>query len=298
VVDGRVERCEPRPDDGSLPEDVRPKKTDLGAAMLRLLAERFPQIRFVVYADHLYNGRSVLHAVVNSVDNVHVITRGRPDAALYEMPPPKKPGQRGRPRVRGERLLAPQQWAKDNPARFRTVNVEMYGRSVPVQVASYLGMAYRSLPGRLVRYVIVKDPDGLYRTDYFISTDVEIDEVEVLSRYSRRWPLERTFQDCKQRLCVANTQTQLPASVRRSVPFGMLLYSFVVLWYLTDGHKRADIKRPADPWYPKTGRPSFSDMLAVLRRLGWAEPFVDPPSDGSDRQEKLIAYLARVVAAA
>ena len=50
------------------------------------------------------------------------------------------------------------------------------GREVTLFVVSYLGMAYRSLPGRLLRYVIVKDPDGIYRTDYIISADTALSE--------------------------------------------------------------------------------------------------------------------------
>jgi hypothetical protein len=300
VVDGEVRRCATKPDSGPLPEAVRPKKTELGAQMVLKIARRFPQLRFGVLADHLYNGRSVLHAVLREVDNVIIITRGRPDAALYELPSPRQPGQRGRTRVKGARLATPEQWANDNPDKFRTIIVNMYGRNVTVQVASFLGMPYRSLPGRLVRYVIVKDPDGIYRTDYLLCTDTELDEAEVLAAYSRRWPLERTFQDCKQKLCIENTQLQLPTSVRRSVPFGMMLYTLVVLWFVTVGHLEAAKVAPrlSDPWYQRNGRVSFSDMLAALRRISWAQRFLDPPSGEPSRPEDWADYLARVVASA
>jgi hypothetical protein len=300
AIDGNVQRCADKPDDGPLPEGVRPKKTDLGAQMVIAIARRFPQLRFRVLADHLYSGRSVLHVVLREVDNVVIVARGRPDAALYEMPPPRRQGQRGRPRVKGERLPSPSAWAKAHPDAFREVTVTMYGRNVTLLVASLVGLSYRSLPGRLLRYVIVKDPDGIYRTDYILCTDITLDETEVLAAYSRRWPLERTFQDCKQKLCVENTQIQLPAAVRRSVPLGMVIYSLVVLWYVSEGHREAADAAPrlADPWYPRHGRASFTDMLAALRRISWAERFLDPPSDGAPRPEIWADYLARVVACA
>ena len=297
VVDGKVRQCAPQPDSGPLPEAVRPKKTEMGAEMLLLMAKRFPQLRFRVLADHLYNGRSVLHAVLREVDNVSIITRGRPDAALYELPR-RQPGKRGRPPVKGTRLPNPETWAASHPRDFRTITVNMYGRDVAVEVASFLGMPYRSLPGRLVRYVIVKDPDGIYHTDYILCTDIDFDEAEVLAAYSRRWPLERTFQDCKQKLLIENPQFQLPSSVRRSVPFGMMLYSLVVLWYVTVGHSEAAKIAPrlSDPWYRRNGRPSFTDMLAALRRISWAQAFLDLPSDTPSRPEIGADYLARVVA--
>ena len=94
----------------------------------------------------------------------------------------------------------------------------MYGHDVPVLIASFFGMAYRSLPGQLVRYVIIKDPQGIYRTDYLLCTYQELPAAEVVEAYARRWPLEQTFECCKQKLGMQNTQVQLPASVRRHPP--------------------------------------------------------------------------------
>ena len=300
VVDGKLRLCEPKQDTGPLPAAARLKKTEHAAEMICKLAKRFPKMQFRILADHLYNGRNVLRPLLSKVDNVHVISRGRPDAALFGLPLARKPGERGRPRVKGKRLPTPEQWAASNPGAFKTTTVTMYGREVTVQIASMLGMAYRSLPGRLLKYVIVKDPDGIYQTAYLLCTDIELADVTIAEGYSRRWPLERTFQECKQKLCVERTQTQLPASVRRSVPFGMLLYSLVVLWWITVGHAEASLlgARPHDPWYRRTGRASFSEMLAGLRRVSWAESITDLPSQGPPRQEILVEYLARVVAAA
>lgn len=296
VVDGGLRRCTDIPDTGPLPDAVRPKKTELGAELLIKLARRFPNLTFRVTADHLYNGRTVLHAVLSEVSNVHIVARGRPDAALYAMPAPRVEGQRGRPRVRGQRIASPRDWAEANPQAFKTLTVEMYGRQVTVEVGSFLGMAYKSLPGRLLRYVVVRDPSEVYRPDYILSTDVDIDEATILQAYAQRWPIERAFQDSKQHLRIENPEVQLPAAVRRTVPFGMRLYSLVVLWYLTSG--QADAVRLDDPWYARTARPSFTEMLAALRRASWAERFVDPPSGDPPGSEVWADYLARVVAAA
>ena len=79
----------------------------------------------------------------------------------------------------------------------------------------------------------------------------------------------------------------------------MLVYSMVVHWYLTEGHAIAQ-KLPArpDPWYRKTARPSFRDMLAALRRASWAGALLDLPSDRHARQKILANYVDRVVAIA
>jgi hypothetical protein len=300
VVDGQIHRGEAVEDRRKpLPETARKTKLEEAAEMILLVAKRFPQLRIRVIADHLYNGRAVLKTVHEEVDNVSVVVRGRKDAALYELPPPPT-GRRGRPRTKGERLPNPEAWTLENAEAFELISVPMYGRHVDVLVGSYLGMAYRSLPGQLVRYIIVLDPAQIYTPDYYISTDIDLSVADALRLYSHRWPLERTFQDCKQKLGIQDPEVQLPRSVRRSVPFGMLLYAFVMLWYLTDGHELASkLTRHDDPWYPKSNtRPSFSEILASFRRLGWAEPFLDPPSERLSRQKIRAAYMARVVAAA
>lgn len=299
VVDGVLERADAVEDHREpVPEAARRTKLQEAAEMVLLVAARFPSIRIRLVADHLYNGRAVLKTVHDEASNVAVIVRGRKDAALYELPPPPD-GRRGRPRIKGERLPNPETWAADNPDAFECVTVSMYGRQVDLSVASYLGMAYRSLPGRLLRYIIVKDPAGIYTDDYYICTDVEIPLADVLKLYSQRWPIERAFQDCKQKLGIQDPEVQLPKSVRRSVPFGMMLYSLVMLWYLTSGRDGAlGLPRYSDPWYIKEGRPSFNEILASFRRFGWSEPFLDPPSDGLPRQKIMADYMARVVAAA
>jgi hypothetical protein len=121
--------------------------------MILLVAGRFPDLRIRVIADHLYNGRAVLKTIHEQAKDISIVVRGRKDAALYELPPPRT-GRRGRPRKKGARLPNPETWAADNPAAFERVTVPMYGRHVDVLVASYFGMAYRSLPGRLVRYIV------------------------------------------------------------------------------------------------------------------------------------------------
>jgi len=58
---------------------------------------------------------------------ISLISRIRGDAAIYKMPPKKTPGQRGRPRLRGERLPTPEEiavTAKD----WRLVKTEERGR--------------------------------------------------------------------------------------------------------------------------------------------------------------------------
>jgi hypothetical protein len=299
VAQGRhVLACEPQPDSGPLPEAARSTKLQLAAEMVLRVAKAFPQVQFRVLADHAYNGNALLQTVTKEAPNVHFILRGYDNAALYELPI-ATPGQRGRPRMRGQRLPTPAEWAKQPGNDFKTAVVEIYGKRVSVEVASMLGMAYRTLPGRLVRYVIVRDPSGIYGVTYLMSTDTALSAEQIITCYSHRWPLELTFQEAKQKLGMQDPQTQLPRSVRRTAPFALMTYSLVVWWYINHGHTQiASLPTYAMPWYAKNTRPSFTDMMAALRRLGWAEGFFDPAKPITVRSKFMEAYLNKVAAVA
>ncbi len=45
----------------------------------------------------------------------------------------------------------------------------------------------------------------------------------------------------------------------------MLLYSLIVYWYATQGHKKANLQ--IFPWYTRKTNVSFADMLALLKSL-------------------------------
>jgi len=266
--------------------------------MVLKVARALPKQRVQAVADHAYNGRAFVHGVLSEVNNVVLILRGHPDAALFELPPPRS-GQRGRPRCKGRRLPNPEQWAASHAKAFRSVIVEMYGNDVTLEVASYVGMAYRTLPGRLVKYVIVRDPTGVYKTTYLMCTDPTMADEAIVRAYSHRWPLETAIQEAKQKLDMQDPQTQLPASVRRTAPFALLTYSLIVWWYITEGFKVAQMLGPqATPWYHKTTRPSFTDMLATLRRAGWTQGFLTQGLLTTPRSKIFADYLAQVVAAA
>lgn len=299
VTRGAIVACEPRGDSGPLPEAVRPTKLQLAAEMVIAVARRFPKVRFRVIADHAYNGRALVRTVCSEVTNVEFVLRGHEDAALFELPKPREASRPGRPAVKGVRLPNPEQWAAANARAFRSICVTIYGKPVTLLAASFTGMTYRTLPGRLVRYVITKDPRRIYRTAYFMSTDLTLTDEQVVTAFAHRWPLEQAFKDAKQKLGMQQPQTQMPASVRRTAPFAMLVYTLVVYWYLTEGHEAA--QRLADhraAWDRAERRPSFADMLAALRRMGWARAFVDPALRATKRSKMLEAYLAQVAAAA
>jgi hypothetical protein len=83
-----------------------------------------------------------------------------------------------------------------------------------------------------------------------------------------RWPIEPSNATGKQVLGVGDACNRLKAAVERTVPFGFLVQSLLILWYARSGYDPAGItrRRLLCPWYRTKTEPSAADMLARLRR--------------------------------
>src|SRR5207244_3213796 len=78
----------------------RPTKLALARDLLALVADWAEGRTVYAVVDSAYAARPLLEG---RPANVHVLSRLRPDAALWARPGRRRPGQRGRPRKRGHR---------------------------------------------------------------------------------------------------------------------------------------------------------------------------------------------------
>jgi DDE superfamily endonuclease len=241
------------------------KCTELAAELIRVLANALPDRRIVVVGDSAYTNGSIIRG---RPKNVTVVGRSRLDARLYAPPPSRRPGQMGRPRVRGASLPSPAKQV--TTARWQRVEITAYGRTVKVRVVVIDALWYVAARSELVRLVVVRDFPGHERDDVFVSTDPSMDAKVIIETFARRWSLEHTFHECKGRLGFEDPQNRKDHAVERTAPMALWLHTLVVLWYLATGqHLRAARQSPL-PWYTKTA-PAFSDMLTTLRRASWSE---------------------------
>ncbi|TQC39053.1 hypothetical protein EEB14_58620, partial [Rhodococcus sp. WS4] len=72
----------------------------------------------------------------------------------------------------------------------------------------------------------------------------------------------------KQLLGVGQARNRVQRAVERTVPFGFLVQTLVIVWYATCGYHPDDLtgRHAAEPWYTDKSEPAFEDMLAKLRR--------------------------------
>jgi hypothetical protein len=80
------------------------KIADWAWQMLLLVRRWHPNREVVAVADRSYASLKLLDRCRNLGKPITFVTRLRLDAALYDPAPPRRPGQRGRPRLKGERL--------------------------------------------------------------------------------------------------------------------------------------------------------------------------------------------------
>lgn len=230
---------------------------ELAVELLHVLCGAHPERHFHLFADTTYGGESVLGHLPVHCD---LTSRLPMDARLYDPPPPRKPGTRGRPRKRGARVPTPKQMLT---SRARRVTLDIYGRKQKARIADTVAR-WHKVPDRPLRIVAVDPLTGGRPAQAFYSTCIEDLAEEVLSGYSGRWSIEEANQGGKSFLGFEDPQGWSRLAVLRTAPIAMLLYSLIVLWFARVGHK---LYRPLDrPWYTKKERPSFADMLRTLRR--------------------------------
>src|SRR5215211_5522247 len=242
------------------------KLTDWARQMLLLVRRWYPKREIVAVADRGYAAISLLHRCVRSPKKpITFITRLRLDAALYEPAPPREPRQMGRPRLKGRRLPTLAAVAADPSTPWTTITVaNWYGvQQRTVEVVSATAVWYHTgLPPVLMRWVLIRDPQGDFDTQALLCTDLGAAPERILSWFVLRWQMEVTFQETRRHLGVETQRQWSELAIRRTTPALLGLFSLVTLF----AHQRmvargaAAVRRAA--WYRKP-RPTFSDALAL-----------------------------------
>jgi hypothetical protein len=123
----------------------RHKKITEWAWQLLLQVRRWhPKREIVAVADSTYASLKLLFRCRSLSRPLTFITRLRLDAALYKPAPPRRPGQRGRPRLKGERLPNLSVVAEDSSTVWKLTTIaNCYGeRERMVEIASNTAVWY------------------------------------------------------------------------------------------------------------------------------------------------------------
>jgi hypothetical protein len=301
------------------PKDRYRKRTELAREMVMSLNELIPKNRrILLLGDTEYACREVVRGLPERIVFVGPMSM---DAALYAPPPTKQKG-RGRPRMKGKRLMSPIQLIAADNIPWESQEMLLYGKTVTVLVKTQTGLWYTVAGAKRVRMIVTRDPSGRFDDRAYFSTDEEMTVQKIAQSFSLRWTQEEMHRNVKQHLGLEDPQNgwwrrpkgrrrdkRIPGpqphkergekAVTRTVPFLLTTYASVVLWYISNGRAQEDVERTRKraPWYRKKTEPSFGDMLAALRRQLWVERNFSEPGTEQGAEKLNVALLDWLCAA-
>ena len=202
-----------------MPMDVRRVPTEstdsqVGGEQVEALAEQESARPKVVVADSLYCNAAFL-AVFMVLQSIYALVRIRSNRVLYEEPPEREPGQRGRPRIHGDKfkLSAPSRKAD------RMESCTLLGQEV--RLAAWEGLHFYKLPflvGMVLSVQFLK-ADGTPRFKrplyLFWTGPTSVALADLARMYLWRFAIEHMFRFMKQHLgLTASNSPNLQARLR------------------------------------------------------------------------------------
>ena len=193
---------------------------------------------------------------------VTIVGRLRKDAALRDVPPKLKKGQRrgrGRPRTYGKNKLSLAKRAGQKGG-WQTVDCTVYGQAVTKTYKTFL--ATYGPVGGLIRVVLVKEDHGWFA---FFCTDPHADVQEILEAFADRATIEQDFHDVKEVWGSGQQQVRNIWTNLAVYNLNLWMHTLVELWSWDRSHQQL-CDRSDSPWDDAGRRPSHADRRKALRK--------------------------------
>jgi hypothetical protein len=240
------------------------------------------QAGFRVVVDGAYAVRPLLLPLLK--EGVHVISRLRRDAQLFDLPP-ERTGQRGRPRKYGKNRLS---LAKRAGRREGWQSVSYRCRGIDVTRLCKTFLATSKLTGGVIRVVLLKYDGGNWAA--YFSTDTSMDVKAILQTAADRWAIEEHFHDVKEVWGAGQQQVRNVWSNIGCWHINTWLYTMVELeaWDMPAAEL---VDRSDRSWDNPDRRPSHTDRRRTIMRKMLEKEFLTGLPDGPDGKK----YRARIV---
>ena len=283
----------------------RHKKITEWAWQLLLVVRRWhPQREIVAVADRAYASLKLLDRCRKLSNPITFVTRLRLDAALYEPAPPRRPGQIGRPRLKGERLPNLSEVAEAPKTLWKPATItNWYGSGErTVEIASKTAVWYSTgLFAVPVRWVLIRDPEGRFKTQALLCTDLDTDPQKIVCWFVMRWQLEVTFQEVRRHLGFETQRQWSDLAIERTTPALLGLFWLIALFAHQWMRQAAGAFGRQAAWYHKR-HPTFAEALALVRKELWAHATfygspaeadtIKVPRDFMERLTEAVCYAA------
>lgn len=238
-----------------------------------------------IVVDGAYAARPFLDAVIKL--GAVVISRLRKDAKLFDLPPARQPGQRGRPRKHGAQRIDLAKRAA-HPQGWESLTYRCRGREVTRQYKTFLAMS--TLSDSPIRVVLVRFADGGW-APYF-STDATLAVTDILEAVADRWALEEHFHDVKEVCGAGQQQVRNVWSNIGCWQLNQWLFTLVELcsW---DEPRSTLSDRQDRPWDHADRRPSHADRRRAIGREMLEKQFLPVllPTPDPEKYRALVTSL-------
>lgn len=270
-------------------------RQELAGEMIQRTAQALPEVRWRACADGQYAKRPVVEKLPQGVS---LVSRIRRDARIYDLPPKRTPkGKRGRKSKKGKRLPCPKKMAAYRKKGWKEITIYKQGYQVQRLILGITCLWYHVCRDVPIRMVIVRDPAGKEKDDFFFCTDATVPDVEIVQRYYDRWGVEEVIWESKQSMGFESTQGWCSKTVNRQAPLALILVTLVKTWYARCALKEPSLLPEVMPWYEHKRHPSFVDMLSALRQVLWQHR-ISPNLRFSARVKELIETVSYALFAA
>jgi hypothetical protein len=248
-------------------------RSALARRIVDQVAATLPTRAMRVATDGGYATQAFLRALPTNVD---VVGRFLLTAKLYQPPPPRKKGQRGAPRKKGDVIGSPKTLATPSPAWHP------HPQEAGAFIQSWGGIWHSVLPGRLLRIVVVWRPhlDGpakpnsskafgrLKPLEAFFSTAVSLSPYTILETYEDRWAMEIDIRDGHAYYGIAQDQCRKFEHIVGANTFRLLMAAARTLWFIVTSEQHVDVAlQRFRPWYRHKVAPSQFDVAWACREV-------------------------------
>ena len=144
------------------------------------------------------------------------------------------------------------------------------GTTRTLELTSQTAVWYRSgKPPVLIRWVLVRDPEGTFDPQALLCTDPSADQTQILEWFVLRWQLEVTFQEVRTHLGMETQRQWSDLAIACTSPALLGLFSWTTLAAHALQKRHPISQRTASGTICLSGSPTFVDAIALVRRHLW-----------------------------
>jgi hypothetical protein len=269
---------------------VAPFQTKLAQAAIMIIeiAACFAGAPVLVVTDSWFGNNGLFKPVREALGlQFHLLSRLRVTSMLYDLPPERRPKQRGAKRKYGQKRGS----AADMAVQFRPLaqrcTVHLYGKPREVLFDEQMFMVKTlKCPVRLV---------WVYRKTHYVAlftTDLRLSVAQIIALYGARWKIESGFKELKQEIGSQKSQTRHAYAVTNHLHFCMMA---VTLTWIYAARLQPNPQRR----HKVKGRTrfAFSDVRRIIAEAALSGDFAGVcPKPTRPPDKSLVAALLRMVA--